>query len=268
MKNIVGVAFLILVTAHLGTSQEYDLYSIITSVGFAYASSWAQDLFHIGCPGVCISHTVSNLCQIVYTNSGCPVTRHCCVFFMHIELNLPNATEPVPLKVSHLTLNIPEDITLTHKETSVDDELTITASIPPTTYKTTDVMEFEEENGKIKDKNEDNIYCPGVCVEYHLIHDCEAYYNSIDLCHSTKRCCVNITSIVDPLPSDLIVTPETTTTVRSTGESPTTTSITSNPEQSSSRECKGKCLIGLFSMFCLKIDTNGNCPSQEKCCLD
>ncbi|XP_046972363.1 protein masquerade-like [Vanessa cardui] len=225
MKNIVGIAFLILVTAHIGTSQEYQLFNIIKAVGLAYLGSYAQDFFNVGCPGVCLPETISDVCQIVYTNSGCPTSRLCCAFFMHIELNLPNTTESGPLKVSHLTLNFPEDITL-KIETSIDDKMTKTENLSSTTYKTTDVLEIGEENSKIKEKNyvqdKDNTSCSGVCVEHHLTNNCEAYFNSTDLCRSGKRCCVNITSFGDSLPSDLIVTSET---IRPTEGSPTTVSF-------------------------------------------
>ncbi|XP_046972172.1 protein masquerade-like [Vanessa cardui] len=229
MKNVMGIIFMIFVITHLGTAQDFrPIVNVLKGIFFAYLAGYREEFVNDNCPGVCLPEPISYICQIIYTNAGCPSSRHCCVYNMRININSPNRTVAFPLTDSQLTVNFPEDSTTTvkDKETSNYDDITTTTNLPSTTYETIGLLGLEEDN-KVEEKNDvqdkDNISCSGVCVEQHLTNNCEAYFNSTDLCRSGKRCCVNITSFGDSLPSDLIVTSET---VRPTEESPTTTTDT------------------------------------------
>nr|XP_026500128.1 uncharacterized protein LOC113403755 [Vanessa tameamea] len=124
MKKLVGIAFLMFVIAHHGTAQEsVPLFNVIKAIGIDYVSDYIQDFFNDNCPGLCLPQPISYVCQIVYTNAGCPSSRHCCVYKMRIDINTPNRTVTYPLTDSELTVNIPEDTTITveDKETSLGE---------------------------------------------------------------------------------------------------------------------------------------------------
>nr|XP_026500126.1 uncharacterized protein LOC113403753 [Vanessa tameamea] len=160
MKNIVGVTFLILVTAHLGVAQGL-LYFLgyVKLFGIGNINRHLEEFSVPTCPGICFPPTIKHMCPLVYDNAGCPMAKLCCVFSMRVELNSPNPTESTPLTDFQFTVKNPEDTTIKDIETSSEDDIIITTTnIPSTNYETIEALELEKTEVVIEKKDDEQAF--------------------------------------------------------------------------------------------------------------